>query len=191
MLKPMVRTMYPAPSCSTLRSHTTPHDGFAMRCDKAARALTPSNRTSDSDSSAFPFGDTLPPSRNDQATAGRIVIAVPHEEDHNNAMASKSFSVRSARFPAAYGTPGEPSSLLPWSYVEGRIRDAANYWITTVGPDARPHARPVDGVWVEVHLSSEAEAIILEGTAQYVTDASHPLTALSTAGCSDPPRPLR
>ena len=74
-----------------------------------------------------------------------------------------------------------------------------------MGPNARPHARPGDGVWVRgalcfggspetrwgrnlmanpsisVHLSGEAEAIILEGTAEYVTDASHPLAALSTA----------
>jgi Pyridoxamine 5'-phosphate oxidase len=69
----------------------------------------------------------------------------------------------------------------------------------TVGPGARPHARPVDGVWVDgalcfggspetrwarnltahpsisAHLSSEAEAIILEGTAEYVSDPAHPL----------------
>jgi general stress protein 26 len=114
-------------------------------------------------------------------------------------------SVGSVRFPAAYGTPGGPESLLPWSYVEARMRAASNYWITTVGPDARPHARPVDGVWVDgtlcfggspetrwvrnlmsspavsVHLSSEAEAIILEGTAEHVTDPSHHLAARSTA----------
>ncbi len=100
------------------------------------------------------------------------------------------------RFPAAYGTPGGPDSLIPWSYVEGRLQTASNYWITTVGPDGRPHARPVDGVWVDgalcfggspetrwvrnlitnpaisVHLSSEDEAIIL---------SSHPLTAPSMA----------
>src|SRR5436309_11917245 len=58
-------------------------------------------------------------------------------------------SVRSVRFPAAYGTPGGPDSLLAWTYVEKRIQAASNYWITTVGPDARPHARPVDGVWVD------------------------------------------
>ena len=67
--------------------------------------------------------------------------------------------------------------------------------MTTVGPNARPHAGPVDGVWVDgalcfggspetrwvrnlminpsisAHLSSEAEAIILEGTAEYVTES--------------------
>lgn len=85
------------------------------------------------------------------------------------------------------------------------MRAASNYWITTVGRDARPHARPVDGVWVDnalcfggspetrwvrnllanpaisVHLSSEAEAIILEGAAEFVTDPSHPLAAPSIA----------
>ena len=112
-------------------------------------------------------------------------------------------SARAVRFPPGYGTPGGPDSLLPWSYVEERMRAASNYWITTVGPDARPHARPVDGVWVDgalcfggspetrwvrnlmanpaisVNLSSEAEAIILEGRAELVTDASHRLAAPS------------
>ena len=115
--------------------------------------------------------------------------------------------VRAVRFPAAYGTPGSADSRLPWSWAEQRIRAASNYWITTVGPDARPHARPVDGVWVEgalcfggspetrwvrnlranpsvsAHLSSEAEAIILEGTAEYVSDPSHVL-ATPTAAAS-------
>jgi hypothetical protein len=118
-------------------------------------------------------------------------------------------SVRAVRFPPEYGTPGGADSLLSWSYVEERLRAASNYWMTTVGPDARPHARPVDGVWVDgalcfggspqtrwvrnltsnpaisVHLSSEAEAIILEGTAEYVTDPSHPLAAPSLAASKE------
>jgi len=85
------------------------------------------------------------------------------------------------------------------------MRRAENYWITTVRPEGRPHARPIDGVWVEgalcfggspearwvrnlmanpaisVHLNSEAEAIILEGKAELVVDASHPLAAPSLA----------
>jgi general stress protein 26 len=120
-------------------------------------------------------------------------------------MNGEAFSVRPVRFPAAYGAPGGPESLLPWSHVEERMRRASNYWIVTVGANARPHARPVDGVWVagalcfggspqtrwvrnlmanpsiSVHLSSEAEAIILEGTAEYVTDPAHPLAVPSTA----------
>jgi hypothetical protein len=114
-------------------------------------------------------------------------------------------TVGPGRFPAGYGPPGGPESLLSWSYVEERMTAASNYWISTVGPDARPHARPVDGVWVDgalcfggspetrwvrnlmanpsisVHLSSEAEAIILEGAAEMVTDPTHPLAAASTA----------
>jgi hypothetical protein len=38
---------------------------------------------------------------------------------------------------------------------------------------------------ISVHLSSEAEAIILEGTAEYVTDPSHPLAALSAAASKE------
>src|SRR5687768_15221528 len=123
-------------------------------------------------------------------------------------MTGEPSSVGAVRFPGTYGTPGA-EGLLPWSYVEGRLRAAPNYWITTVRPDARPHARPVDGVWVDgalcfggspetrwvrnlvsnpsisVHLSGEAEAIILEGTAEYVTDPSHPLAARSAAASKE------
>jgi general stress protein 26 len=38
---------------------------------------------------------------------------------------------------------------------------------------------------ISVHLSSEAEAIILEGTAEYVTDPSHPLAAPSAAASKE------
>ena len=120
-------------------------------------------------------------------------------------MASEPTSTGPVRFPAEYGTPGGPDSLALWTDIAERIRSASNYWIATVGPDARPHARPVDGVWIDgvlcfggspatrwvrnlmgnpaisAHLSSEAEAIILEGTAEYVTDPSHPLAAPSAA----------
>jgi hypothetical protein len=114
-------------------------------------------------------------------------------------------AIRAVRFPPEYGTPGGPASYRRWSEVEERIRAAPNYWMTTVGPNARPHARPVDGVWVNgalcfggspatrwvrnllanpavsVHLSSETEAVILEGTAELVTDPAHPLAAPSAA----------
>ena len=124
-------------------------------------------------------------------------------------MTSEPSSIRSVRFPAAYGTPGGPDSLLPWSYLEERVRAASNYWITTVGPSARPHARPVDGVWVDgtlcfggspetrwvrnlmanpsisAHLSSETEAIILDGTAELVMEPSHPLAALVMAASKE------
>ena len=38
---------------------------------------------------------------------------------------------------------------------------------------------------ISIHLSSEAEAIILEGAAEYVRDPSHPLAALSTAASKE------
>ena len=120
-------------------------------------------------------------------------------------MTGESHSGRAVHLPAAYGALGGADRLLPWSFVEARLRRAANYWLVTVGPNARPHARPVDGAWVDgalcfggspetrwarnlianpamsVNLSSEAEAIILEGTAEVVTDPAHPLSAPSMA----------
>jgi hypothetical protein len=42
-------------------------------------------------------------------------------------MTGESFSARPVRFPAAYGAPGGPESLLPWSHVEERLRRASNY----------------------------------------------------------------
>jgi hypothetical protein len=120
-------------------------------------------------------------------------------------MTSQPSSARSTRFPAEYGEPSGPDELLPWSYVEERLVKALNYWLTTTGPDGRPHARPVDGVWVEgalcfggspetrwvrnlqrdprtsVHLPSDAEAIILEGLAELISDPDHPLAAASDA----------
>jgi hypothetical protein len=112
-------------------------------------------------------------------------------------------SVAAVRFPKEYGDPGD-GERIAWSDVEERLRSAPNYWIATVDAAGRPHARPVDGVWVDsalcfggspetqwvrnleanravsINLSSEAEAIILEGNAELVTDPVHPLATLST-----------
>jgi hypothetical protein len=119
-------------------------------------------------------------------------------------MTNEASSIRPAQFPDEYGKP-EEETFIPWEHVEERLRAALNYWIATIGPGPRPHARPVDGVWVDgalcfggspetrwvrnlmanpamsVHLSSEQEAIILEGTAELVTDPNHPLAASSQA----------
>ena len=46
-----------------------------------------------------------------------------------------------ARFPADYGVPGsegETGERIAWSYVEGRLREAGNYWLTTVSPAGTP-----------------------------------------------------
>jgi len=89
--------------------------------------------------------------------------------------------------------------MLPWSFVDERMTKARNYWVCTTRPDGRPHARPVDGVWVDgalcfgggaqvrwvrnlaanpaitVHLASSDDVVILEGTAEQITGPSHPL----------------
>jgi hypothetical protein len=124
-------------------------------------------------------------------------------------VASEPASIRPVRFPPEYGRPGGPESLRSWSDIESRLRAAPNYWIATVTPGARPHTRPVDGVWVDgalcfggspatrwvrnllanpaisVHLASEAEAIILEGTVEVVTDPAHPLAAAQMAAARE------
>jgi nitroimidazol reductase NimA-like FMN-containing flavoprotein (pyridoxamine 5'-phosphate oxidase superfamily) len=105
------------------------------------------------------------------------------------------------KFPPGHGIPKSADGLLPWSFVEERMAKARNYWVSTTRPDGRPHVRPVDGLWVDgafcfggdpkarwvrnlasnpaisVHLESLQEVVILEGTAEHVTDPQHPLAA--------------
>lgn len=119
-------------------------------------------------------------------------------------MTNQPASAVPARFPPDYGTP-DPADLQQWSEVEEKLQAAPNYWLTTTSPAGTPHARPVDGVWVDgalcfggspetrwvrnlqsnpaasVNLPSESEAIILEGRAELVSDPGHPLAVASTA----------
>jgi hypothetical protein len=46
-----------------------------------------------------------------------------------------------------YLDPGEEVSLLPWSWADGRLRDAHNYWMATHTPEGGPHLAPVWAVW--------------------------------------------
>jgi len=46
---------------------------------------------------------------------------------------------------AGYGLPRTPQ--LTWAFVAERMAAARYYWIGTAGPDGRPHAMPVWGVW--------------------------------------------
>jgi hypothetical protein len=121
-------------------------------------------------------------------------------------MGDQPSSATRAAFPPAYGARGgQGDELLAWEHVEQRLRDAPNYWVATVTAGERPHARPVDGVWVEgalcfggspgtrwvrnlnenqsisVHLPSGDDVVILDGTAEYVTDPQHPLAGAATA----------
>ncbi len=97
-----------------------------------------------------------------------------------------------------YGIPESLDGILPWSWVESRMRSPKNYWVATVRPDGRPHSVPVWGVWVEgilyfgggpdtvwsrnlaaspqvvVHLESGDEVVIFEGTVDRINDPDHP-----------------
>ena len=107
-------------------------------------------------------------------------------------------ATRRATFPPDYGDRGgDGDDPTAWATVEDKLRAAPNYWITTIGPDGRPHDRPVDGVWVQgalvfggspdtrwvrnlqqnpalsVHLPSGDDVVILEGDVQLIMEADH------------------
>lgn len=93
-----------------------------------------------------------------------------------------------------YGISDQPDGLLPWSFADQQLAAARNYWIGSTRPDGRPHAAPVWGVWLDgvfyfgtgpgsvkarnlaanpslvVHLESGDDVVILEGTAQWITE---------------------
>ncbi|MBI3966464.1 MAG: pyridoxamine 5'-phosphate oxidase family protein [Chloroflexi bacterium] len=94
----------------------------------------------------------------------------------------------------SYGISTELEGMLPWRFVSEQMTTSRNYWIATTRPDGRPHVAPVWGVWVDdafyfgtgrtsrkarnlaanpalvVHLESGDDTVILEGTAEVVTD---------------------
>jgi hypothetical protein len=98
--------------------------------------------------------------------------------------------------PKDYGILGEDagSGLLPWSRVSERLEASRNYWVHTTRPDGRAHVKPVWGLWFEecfyfstnpksvagqnistnpwlsVNLESGDDVVILEGTAEVVTE---------------------
>lgn len=56
------------------------------------------------------------------------------------------------QMPREYGVPKDKKGLLPWSHVDERMLAAKHYWVSTVSPDGRPHATPVDGLWLDGQL---------------------------------------
>ena len=98
------------------------------------------------------------------------------------------------KMPDGYGISKSSQGLMAWEDVEQQLKRAKNYWVGTTKPDGRPHAMPVWGLWLErvfyfssdgssrkarniaanpwavVHLESGDDAVIVEGTAQRVTD---------------------
>ena len=99
-----------------------------------------------------------------------------------------------------YGVPKDKKGLLPWTHVTERMAKAMHYWICTVGPDGRPHATPVDGLWHEdrlyfggspktrrnrnlaanpavcVHLENGLDVVILHGEAHELRAPERSLT---------------
>src|SRR5262245_58635473 len=43
----------------------------------------------------------------------------------------------------------DPGGGVEWSWAEERIAACRNYFIVTTRPDARPHAMPCWGVWID------------------------------------------
>jgi len=67
-------------------------------------------------------------------------------------MAPQREPLRSRPGPAGYFAEGE-EGMLPWTHVVLELRDARNYWISTVSPaDRMPHSMPVWAVWEEEQL---------------------------------------
>lgn len=56
------------------------------------------------------------------------------------------------QLPPEYGLAPDTKGLLQWERVSKRLQDAQHYWICTVTPDGRPHATPVDGLWMDDRL---------------------------------------
>lgn len=93
-------------------------------------------------------------------------------------------------FPDGYGVPETEEGMLPWQHAVERLEVAASYWVSTIRPDGRPHARPIWGTFVEgtlylegspqtrwarnmaanpevsVHLESAQDVVVVEGTAR-------------------------
>ncbi len=103
-----------------------------------------------------------------------------------------------------YGMPTGAKGLLSWAWAEQRLRKSHNYYLMTVRPDARPHAMPVWGIWVDqrfyfstgaqsvkarnlagntscvICTDKAAEAVVVEGTASPVVDAARIATLSSS-----------
>lgn len=93
-----------------------------------------------------------------------------------------------------YGISNSKTGLLPWKWAEKNLSESREYWLVTVRPDGRPHAMIIWGLWFDgafwfgtggktqkarnlannpnciVGTQNAAEAVILEGVAELVTD---------------------
>ena len=94
-----------------------------------------------------------------------------------------------------YGISKGKAGTLPWKWAVKKLTESREYWIMTVRPDGRPHAMIIWGLWFDgafwfgtgrktqkarnlaanpecvVGTQDAAEAVIVEGVAELVTDA--------------------
>ena len=93
-----------------------------------------------------------------------------------------------------YGIPDSDEAMLTWDFVAQAMSEDRFYWVITVRPDGKPHARPTWGVWVDetfycgggertrwvrnlstnqdivVHREDAEEVVIIEGTAERIDE---------------------
>lgn len=93
-----------------------------------------------------------------------------------------------------YGIPENKDGMLTWEFVADAMSTDRFFWVTTVRPDGKPHARPTWGVWLEdtfycgggertrwvrnlssnpniaVHREDAEEVVIIEGMAERIDD---------------------
>jgi nitroimidazol reductase NimA-like FMN-containing flavoprotein (pyridoxamine 5'-phosphate oxidase superfamily) len=98
--------------------------------------------------------------------------------------------------PPGYGIAETPpdTATYSWERTENALAAARNYWVSSAGPDGRPHAAPVWAIWQDgalnfstdrrsrkgrnlaanpeaiLHLESGDDVVILEGRVEEVTD---------------------
>jgi Pyridoxamine 5'-phosphate oxidase len=106
------------------------------------------------------------------------------------------------RLPSTYGSPNH---LLDWVFVEQRLIESLHYWLATARGEGSPHVVPVDGMWLDggcyfggdpatvhirnlrrdgratLHLEDGESAVIVEGTAEWVTPSKTLAQRLATA----------
>ena len=94
-----------------------------------------------------------------------------------------------------YGISKSKTGILPWQWGMKMLAKSREYWICTVRADGRPHAMIIWGLWFDgafwfgtgrqtqkacnlaknpncvVGTQNAAEAVILEGVAELITDA--------------------
>jgi hypothetical protein len=100
---------------------------------------------------------------------------------------------------------GEPTDPLDWATVRTELERSRTYWIVTVRNDGRPHAVPVDGIWLDdawyyggseetvhhrsvlanpdvvMHLEDGMKAVIVEGEVRRSTPSASVAQGLAEA----------